>query len=124
MIEQDIKVSAARIWQFCSHVRSILPDSQPQEVAIAFTFLRRIDCLIGKYAKESSSFYNNNSEKLSEERLSEKLREISGGYPFYNHSGYTFKEILFTNSSLDVVLNSYLQGFSYNVLHFLNGMNF
>ena len=124
MKEQDIKVSAARIWQFCSHVRSILPDSQPQEVAIAFTFLRRIDCLIGKYAKESSSFYNNNSEKLSEERLSEKLREISGGYPFYNHSGYTFKEILFTNSSLDVVLNSYLQGFSYNVLHFLNGMNF
>lgn len=124
MIEQDIKVSAARIWQFCSHVRSILPDSQPQEVAIAFTFLRRIDCLIGKYAKESSSFYTNNNEKLSEERLIEKLREISGGYPFYNHSGYTFKEILLTNSSLDIVLNSYLQGFSYNVLHFLNGMNF
>ena len=124
MKEQDIKVSAARIWQFCSYVKGIMPDSQLQEIAIAFTFLRRIDCLIGKYAKECSSFYIKNSEKLSEERLSEKLREISGGYPFYNHSGYTFKGILLANSSIDIVLNSYLQGFSNNVIQFLNGMNF
>lgn len=124
MTEQNIDIVKTRIWQVCSHVRGIMPDLQLQEVAIAFTFLRRIDCLIGKYAKECSSFYAKNRELLSEERLCEKLREISGGYPFYNHSGYTFKGILLANSSIEVVLNSYLQGFSYNILHFLKGMNF
>ena len=124
MKENNIGIATTRIWQFCSHIRGIMPDLQLQEVAIAFLFLRRIDCLIGQYAKDCSSFYSKNREILSEERLSEKLQEISGGYPFYNHSGYTFKGILLANSSIDVVLNTYLQGFSYNVLHFLNGMNF
>ena len=124
MTENNIVSVKTRLWQACSHVRGIMPDMQLQEVVVAFTFLRRIDCLIGQYAKECSSFYTKNSELLSEERLSEKLREISGGYPFYNFSGYTFKGILLANSSIDVVLNTYLQGFSYNVLHFLRGMNF
>ncbi len=124
MTENNIVSVKTRLWQACSHVRGIMPDMQLQEVVVAFTFLRRIDCLIGQYAKECSSFYTKNSELLSEERLSEKLQEISGGYPFYNFSGYTFKGILLANSSIDVVLNTYLQGFSYNVLHFLRGMNF
>ena len=101
-----------------------MPDTQLQQLAIAFTFLRRIDCLIEKYAKESESFYAKNSKRLSDDRLAEKLCEISGGYPFYNYSGYTFKCILTANNSLDVVLNTYLQGFSKNVQEFLDGMNF
>ena len=124
MKENNIGMATTRIWQFCSHIRGIMPELQLHEVAIAFLFLRRIDCLIGQYAKECSSFYSKNSEILSEERLSEKLQEISGGYSFYNYSGYNFKGILLATGSIDVVLNTYLQGFSYNVLHFLNGMNF
>lgn len=124
MIEQNTGIVKTRIWQYCSHVRGIMPDMQLQEVAIAFTFLRRIDCLIEKYAKECEAFYSKNHERLSDERLDEKLREISGGYPFYNRSGYTLKGILLADSSIDVVLNSYFQGFSHNVLEFLEGMNF
>lgn len=124
MLEQNIKVSASRIWQVCSHVRGLMPDSQLQQVAIAFTFLRRIDCLVGQYAKECASFYEKNHETLSEERLDKKLREISGGYSFYNYSGYTFSALLLSNKSVDVVLNTYLQGFSINVIEFLDGMNF
>lgn len=124
MTEQHNRVSLTRIWQVLSHVRGVMPDMQLQQVAIAFTFLRRIDCLIGKYAQESASFFTKNGERLSDERLAEKLCEISGGYPFYNYSGYTFKGILTANNSLDVVLNSYLQGFSKNVQEFLDGMSF
>ena len=122
--EQNIQVSITRIWQVLSHVRGVMPDMELQQFAIAMTFLRRIDCLIGKYAQESASFYSNNSKRLSNERLAEKLCEISGGFPFYNHSGYTFNGILNANNSVEVVMNSYLQGFSENVLEFLDGMNF
>lgn len=124
MTEQNNRVSLTRIWQTLSHVRGVMPDMQLQQVAIAFVFLRRIDCLIGKYAQDSASFFSKNGERLSDERLAEKLCEISGGYPFYNYSGYTFKGILTANNSLDVVLNSYLQGFSKNVQEILDGMNF
>lgn len=120
----DIRVSIIRIWQVLLHVRGVMPYEQSLQVAIAFTFLRRIDCLIGKYAKESASFYYKNGKKFSDERLAEKLCEISGGYPFYNYSGYTFNGILNANSSIEVVMNSYLQGFSKNVQEFLDGMDF
>ena len=124
MIDNNIGPIKTRIWQVCSHISGVMPDMQLQQVAIAFTFLRRIDCLIGNYANDSASFYIRNSERLSDERIDEKLCEISGGYPFYNYSGYTFNGILLANSSIDVVLNSYLQGFSNNILEFLDGMNF
>ncbi len=125
MIEDNnIRVSLTNIWQALSRIRKLMPDGQMQQITIAFIFLRRIDCLIGNYAKESASFYSKNKETLSDERLVEKLREISGGYPFYNVSGYTFHGILTSNNSIDVVLNSYLQGFSKNVQEILDGMNF
>ena len=82
MTEHNNRVSLSRIWQTLSHVRGVMPDMQLQQLAIAFTFLRRIDCLIEKYAKESESFYAKNSERLSDDRLAEKLCEISGGHPF------------------------------------------
>lgn len=124
MKEKDIQVSLTRIWQVLSHVRGVMPDVQLQQVAIAFTFLRRLDCLIGEYADASALFYSQNRERLSDERLSEKLCEISGGYPFYNYSGYTFSGILNAKYSIEVVMNSYLQGFSKNVQEFLDGMEF
>jgi len=122
--EQNIGMFKTRVWQVCSHIRGLMPDIQLQQVAVAFTFLRRIDCLIGQYAKECFLFYSKNKENLSDERLDKKLREISGGYPFYNYSGYSFTELLRANNSLNVVLNTYLQGFSQNILEILEGMNF
>lgn len=107
MTEQRNKVYLTRIWQVLSHVKGVMPDMQLQQVAIAFTFLRRIDCLIGKYAQESASFFSKNGERLNDERLAEKLCEISGGYPFFNCSGYTFKGILTANNSIEVVMNLY-----------------
>lgn len=114
------------IWRVVAHFRPTgqMNEVQLQQTAVAFTFLRRIDCLIGKYASDCATFYSKNAEKLSEERLSEKLCEISGGYPFYNFSGYNFKEILLSNNSIEVVMNSYLQGFSKNVQDILSGMDF
>ena len=124
MEEHKISSIKVRIWQVRSHVRGLMPDEQMLQVVAAFTILRRIDCLIGKYSKESSSFYVDNSERLSDERLAEKLCEISGGYPFYNYSGYNFREILLSPNSIEVIMNSYLQGFSDNVREILNGMSF
>ena len=124
MIIYDTESTARRIMLVCSHVRGLMPDENQLQTATAFTFLRRIDCMIEQYAKESLSFYVDNKERLSDERLDAKLREISGGYPFYNYSGYTFEGILLSNNSIDVVMNSYLQGFSKNILEILDGMNF
>ena len=66
MKEDNIELIKDRIWQVCSRVKDAMPDMHLQEVAIAFTFLRRIDCLIGKYAQKSYSFYADNYETLSE----------------------------------------------------------
>ena len=124
MTEKSIYELLVKIWQIQFYYRGIVPGVQLEQIEIAFTFLRRIDCLIGKYANECASFYSENKERLSDERLDAKLRELSGGYPFYNYSGYTFDGILNANNSVEVVMNSYLQGFSKNVLEFLDGMDF
>lgn len=124
IVNNSIRVSLTNIYQVLSRVSRLMPDGQMQQIIIALIFLRRIDCLIGDYAKQSASFYSMNKETLSDERLDKKLREISGGYPFYNISGYTFHSILTSNNSIDVVLNSYLKGFSKNVQEILEGMEF
>ena len=101
-----------------------LHDAQAQQLAIAFTFLRRIDCMIAQYDEDCYVFYTENKDKLSDKQLDKKLREISGGYPFYNVSSYTFEYLLNTDLALEVALNSYLQGFSSNVRNILSDMNF
>lgn len=125
MMEAQNKSSIVnQIWQVCSRIRGLYPYEQMLQVVVAFTILRRIDCLIEKYAQESESFYKKYSERLTDERLAEKLCEISGGYQFYNYSGYNFRGILSSSDSIEVVMNSYLQGFSDNVMEILEGMNF
>ncbi len=123
---KDIKTRdiQERIWQACSNVSNVMVGLSKYETIIAFIFLRRIDCLIELYARECASFYSENRQILSDERLDENLKNISGGYIFYNYSGYTFNGILKSNYSLETVLNSYLQGFSKNVLDILEGLNF
>ncbi len=123
---KNIEEGLMTIWRIVAHFRPTgqMSEMQLQQTAVAFIFLRRIDCLIGRYASECAKFYTNNTEVLSNERLSEKLCEISGGYPFYNYSGYNFSEILLSNNTIEVVMNSYLQGFSDNVQDILNGMAF
>lgn len=124
MTKQNNVAITTKIWQAFSRVRSVMTDIQLQQIVIAFAFLRRIDCLIGQYAEESFNFYSKNGDRLSDERLAEKLRKISGNHPFYNYSGYTFRGILLADNSIEVVLNSYLQGFSKNIVEILNAMYF
>lgn len=120
----NIKDLASRIWRACASVRVLMSESQLQQIMMTFTFIRRIDCLVGKYAEESHIFYLKNKDSMDEEKLHSKLCDISGGYPFYNTSGYNFNDILTSGISLETTLNSYLQGFSTNVLEFLNEMNY
>ena len=93
MGEQNIGKIKESIRRACSRIMGLVSDGQMQQIAIAFTFLRRVDCLISKYAEESSLFHSKYSERMSDERLDKELRRISGGYPFFNYSGYTFANI-------------------------------
>ena len=125
MMEVQNKSSIVKqIWEVRSQIRGLYPYEQMVQVMASFIVLRRIDCLIGKYSKECASFYIDKGQRLSDDRLYEKLCEVSGGYPFYNYSGYNFREILLSSDSIEVTLNSYLQGFSDNVMEILEGMNF
>ncbi len=101
-----------------------LVGNQYFQAIMAFVFIRRIDCLIGKYATESYNYYSANKERYSDERLNNGLRNISGGLHFYNYSGYTLADIVNTNLSLNVIVSSYIDGFSNNVKEILNGLNF
>jgi len=101
-----------------------LSDAQCQELAIAFTFLRRVDCLTGQYSSACSVFYNENREKLSDKQLDKELRKISGGYSFYNVSGYNFNGLLNSGLSVEIGVMSYVQGLSSNVRQILKDMNF
>ena len=125
MMEEQNKSSIVKlIWEVSSRLRGLYSYEQMVQVVAAFTVLRRIDCFIGKYSKECASFYLDKGKRLSDERLAEKLCEVSGGYPFYNYSGYNFREILLSSDSIEVTMNSYLQSFSDNVQEILEGMNF
>lgn len=126
MIDQNTKNTCHLIKQ--AFIRAQKPlslsDAQCQELAIAFTFLRRVDCLIGQYSSACSVFYNENREKLSDKQLDKELIKISGGYPFYNVSGYNFNGLLNSGLSVEVGVMSYVQGLSPNVRQILQDMNF
>lgn len=126
MIEQNILNICHLINRAFARVKKPLSLSETQvlELAIAFTFLRRIDCLIWEYGDESYYFYEENKDKLSDKQLDEKLKEISGDQPFYNYSSYYFEGIINSGYSIEVTINSYLQGFSSNITDILDGLNF
>lgn len=126
MIDQSTKNICRLISQTLARVGRIMSLSHLQglELALAFTFLRRIDCLIGKYAEKSFSFYSKNKEKLSDEQLDKALKEISGGYSFYNVSGYTFKGLLNSNLSVEVAFNTYMQGFNSDIQYMFSDLEF
>ena len=91
---------------------------------MSYTFLRRVDCLIEQYIEACSIFYTENREKLNDKQLDKKLSELSGGYPFYNVSGYNMKGMLNSGLSVEVAVMSYIQGFSPNVRQILTDMRF
>ena len=126
MVDQNSRNICHLIKQAFKRVQKPLSlnEAQCQELAIAFTFLRRIDSLIEQYVEESSLFYNNNREKLSDKQLGEQLSKICDGYPFYNVSGYNIKGMLNSNLSVEVAIMSYIQGFSANVKQILTDMKF
>ena len=126
MTDQRTKNICRLISQTLARVGRIMSLSHLQvlELALAFTFLRRIDCLIGKYAEKSFSFYSKNKEKLSDEQLDKALKEISGGYSFYNVSGYTFKGFLNSNLSVEVAFSTYMQGFNSDIQYMFSDLDF
>ncbi len=126
MIDQNTKNICHLIRQSFKRVQKplSLSDAQCQEMAIAFTFLRRVDCLIEQYIEACSVFYTENREKLNDKLLDKKLSELSGGYPFYNVSGYNMKGMLNSGLSVEVAVMSYIQGFSPNVRQILTDMRF
>ncbi len=126
MVDQNTKNICHLIRQAFKRVQKplSLSDAQCQELAIAFTFLRRVDCLIEQYIEACSVFYTENREKLNDKQLDKKLSELSGGYPFYNVSGYNMKGMLNSGLSVEVAVMSYIQGFSPNVRQILTDMRF
>ena len=117
--KQNVKTIKNQIWQARTLVRDVLLNDQILEMVIAFTILRRIDSMIAPFAESCMIVYSDNKDKLSDERLDARLCEITG-VPFYNTSGYSFVDI--TVFSI-FTINSYLQGFSKNVIEILDGLN-
>lgn len=121
--EVDIKNIKERIIKLGEYLYGNLPYNMPPlQVLLSFLILRRIDCLIGKYAKQSMEFYLKNRDRYSDERMLSEMQSRFGGYPFYNFSGLNIDSILLSDKSIDVVINNYIQGFSNNVQEILEGL--
>lgn len=126
MIDQNIQNLSRQIKQTVARViRPLsLHVTQGLELAIAFTFLRRIDCMIGQYSEACHMFYSRNKDMMSDNLLDKNLREISGGYTFYNVSGYTFEGFLRSGLSVELAFNSYMQGFNLDIRDLFSDLGF
>lgn len=112
-----------KIAQIC--LNSALNNTQVFTNLIAFAFIRRIDSLIENKTEQCEKFYEENKKILSDERLSDRLKDIVDGLPFYNVSGYSLSSILRSNTeNIDINLKTYIEGFSLNVKNILNDFNF
>ena len=120
----DIKYISNLIWNTGRMFTGVLSGYATSQVLLTFLFLRRIDCIIGKYAKQSREFYLENKDRFSDEKMLSALQDKYGGYPFYNVSGLNFNEFFHSGNSIDVTLEAYFQGFSDNVKEILEGMQF
>lgn len=120
----DIKYISNLIWNTGRMFTGVLSGYATAQVLLTFLFLRRIDCLIGKNAKQSREYYQENKDRFSDEKLLSTLQEKFGGFQFYNVSGLNFNEFFHSGNSIDVTLEVYIQGFSDNVQEILEGMQF
>lgn len=120
----DIKYISNLIWNTGRMLSGVMSGYATSQVLLTFLFLRRIDCMIGKYAKQSKEFYQENKDRFSDEKMQSALQDKFGGYPFYNVSGLNFNEFFHSGNSIDITLENYFQGFSDNVKDILEGMQF
>ncbi len=120
----DIKEISNRIWKIGDICKGQMPAVDVFQVLLTLFFLRRVDCIIGRYASESKEFYLKNRDRFSDERMFAKLQELNGGYPFYNISGLNFAAIADSNESIGFILENYMQGFSDNILETLLDLQF
>ena len=122
--QTDIKYISNLIWKSYNMISGSLSNYSASQLLLTFVFLRRIDCLIGGYAKESSEFYISNKARFSDEKMSSSLKSLCGGFPYYNVSGLNFDTVLLTGNSIVVSVELYFQGFSDNIQEVLEGMQF
>lgn len=111
----------AKLQEQFDDISTLLQDDMPIEdgslvkALLVFAFIGRVDSLTGKFAEDCEAFYNKNKDRLSDGPLDKGLRDIVGGLPFYNVSGYNIRKILESSVSIEVSLRTYLNCFCKNL---------
>lgn len=102
------------IWGIADDVlRDVFVRGKYRDIILPFTVLRRLDSLLvqtkGKVL-EANDF-------LIKEKIDDKsaLQNVTGGYPFWNISKFTFESLLNDAYNIDSNLEAYLDGFSPNI---------
>ncbi|HLO84184.1 MAG TPA: class I SAM-dependent DNA methyltransferase [Nostocaceae cyanobacterium] len=104
------------IWNIADDVlRDVYVRGKYRDVILPMTVIRRLDCLLEPTKKEVIDHYLKLvAGKFGEETFAQQLPKFSG-YPFYNTSRFTLKELLDYPTEIKENFENYLDGFSENV---------
>jgi type I restriction enzyme M protein len=110
------------IWRIADEVlRDVYARGKYRDVILPMTVLRRLDILL-EHSKEDVLKSKQFLDELNHP-LDKALRSASG-YPFYNTSPFTMKGLLVSRSKIQKNFESYLAGFSENVLTIIEKFKF
>jgi type I restriction enzyme M protein len=103
---------ADTIWKTAELLRGAFKEAEYRKVVLPFTILRRLDCLLEPTKKAVAAKHKEISAKKYEPSLF--LPSVSG-YPFWNHSPFTIKDLLEAPDEIRDNLEAMVNGFSPNV---------
>ena len=105
----DITAEANFIWSIADNARNVYMPDKYGDVIIPMTILRRIECVL----EETKDNVINEFEK--DATTPDKMLKRVAGFPFYNTSRFTLKELCNDPNLIADNFVSYINGFSENV---------
>ena len=114
---------ASLIWGIADTLRGLYKPAEYGRVILPMTVIKRFhDCLLPTHDAVMAKY-----EQVKGYQVKDGfLKQATGGYAFYNTSGFTWKTLLADPDNIESNFRTYLDGFSDNVheILFKEGMNF
>lgn len=114
----DVSKEVGLVWSIANSLRGAYTSDKYKDVIIPMTIIRRFECALEATKENVVEKY-----KLNPNAPAAVLNKVSG-FPFYNTSGFSLKNLLNDSDNIASNLESYIEGFSENVQTIIYNLGF
>lgn len=113
----DVTKEVNLVLSIANSLRGSFEAEKYKDVIIPMVIIRRFECALDETKDKVIKLYEQNPSKPAQ------FYEKESGYPFYNTSKFTLKNLLDDSDNIETNFNNYIDGFSENVKEILNNLD-